>query len=152
MRNVCVGLALVAVSGCAGGGDCGQTWAQWAEGATHRSYACSRGQLPLALLDDVVIDPFVAQEVAEADGDLIIHYPSPLVVDHDLYMEIKGGSYLSCSPPQSGTPAGCGPPWTWASETWNETHFTIANDGKLARDWSFASDWKPMPLAGFEPL
>jgi len=38
------------------------------------------------------------------------------------------------------------------SEIWSEQHFTIAPNGALALQWSFDSDWKPEPQAGFEPM
>ena len=129
---------------------CGD-WPQWGRDPAHQGRTCAAGQNAAALLDDIVYDPFVAAESADGDG-LIVHYQTPLIAGDDLYMEEKSGTYTACDPPGSGTPAGCGPPATWATETWNEVHYDISEQGKLTRRWSFASDWKPEPFYGFEPV
>jgi outer membrane protein assembly factor BamB len=132
-------------------------WMQWGQSSTHQGNVCSVGEPATQLLDDVVYDPFIAQESAESFGDIPIHYQTPLIADDDLYMEVKSGTYVSCNPPGSGFPAGCGnpnpdSPGTWPSEIWNEVHFKIADHGKLTRDWTFPSDWKPEPIFDFEPV
>jgi hypothetical protein len=126
-------------------------WKQWGQNSEHLGNVCSAGQPATTLLDDVVIDPFVPQEAADGNG-LIVHYQTPLISDDDVYVEAKSGNYLQCTSPGSGTPAGCGPPSTWALEIWNEVHYKIADNGKLTKDWSFQSDWKPEPFYGFEPV
>src|SRR5262245_28155967 len=96
--------AVVAVLAFAAGCDdppCGD-WLQWGADPTHQSHSCVIAQRPQRLLDDIVFDPFVAQELAEAKGSLVIHYQSPLLDGDDLYMEVKSGTYLSCDPPGSG--------------------------------------------------
>jgi outer membrane protein assembly factor BamB len=127
-------------------------WTQWGQSAEHQSNVCSTGQPTMAVLDDVVYDPFVAQETAEFGDGLAIHYQSPLIADDDVYMEVKGGTYFACNPPGSGMPAGCGIPGAWQFEVWNENHYKVSEKGKLTPQWSFTSDWKPVPIAFFEPV
>jgi len=129
---------------------CGD-WPQWGRDASHEGRTCAVGQKAAELLDDIVFDPFVPAEAADGDG-LIVHYQTPLIADDDLYMEVKSGTYTACDPPGSGTPDGCGPPATWATEVWNEVRYEISDAGKLTKKWSFASDWKPEPFYGFEPV
>src|SRR6202042_3043302 len=95
-------------------------------------------------------DPF-AEQVAADNFGIVVHYQVPLIVGDDLYMEVKSGTYVPCDPPGSGLPAGCGSA-SWDLEGWNEVHYKIGADGKLTRGWTFASDWKPEPPAGFEPV
>jgi hypothetical protein len=126
-------------------------WKQWGQNSGHQGNVCSAGQPATTMLDDVVIDPFVPGEAADGDG-LIVHYQTPLIADDDVYVETKSGNYFACNPPGSGMPDGCGPPKTWKFEIWNEVHYKIADNGKLTKDWSFESDWKPEPFYGFEPV
>ena len=54
---------------------------------------------PLGLkLADIVYDRFVAEEKAEAFGDLTVHYQVPLVDGESFYMELKTGTYPACTP------------------------------------------------------
>jgi len=46
-------------------------WHQWGNNASHDGTSCVRGQPLAAMLSDMVYDPFIAQEVADAKGDLI---------------------------------------------------------------------------------
>jgi hypothetical protein len=66
-------------------------------------------------------------------------------------MEVKTGNYIACDPPGSGLPAGCGI-YSQNLQVWNEVHFKIGSDGKLTKDWTFTSDWKPEPPYDFEPV
>jgi hypothetical protein len=106
-------------------------------------------------LASVVYDPFVAQEQAEAGGELLAHYQATLVDGNDVYMEVKAGTYPSCSPAgswQSGAPCG---PNAWDQLTWNVSRSTWVS-GSLNQVWLYASSWKPAPngqgLSGWEPV
>src|SRR5262249_15052656 len=95
-------------------------------------------------------------EKAEAEGDLLAHYAAPIIAGDDLYLEVKSGQYISCSPPGSGrlgASSNCGPN-AWGSQTWNVKRFHWEN-GSLVEKWTFASSWKPVPAglaSGWEPV
>jgi len=132
-------------------------WGQWGADPEHEGDVNVAGQTPTQQLADIVYDPFVSDEQADAagDGDLTVHYQAPLTDGNDVYMVTKTGSYNSCNPPtawESGTVCG---PNDWSSEVWNEARFSWIN-GTLTQVWAFASDWKPEPngsgLEGWEPV
>ena len=134
------------------GGRC--EWRQWGQSFAHDGQVCARGQEPLRELEHVTIDPFVAQEQAESSGSLVVHYQVPLL-DRRGYVFVlqKAGIYVSCDPPGSGQPAPCG--WNaMGTQVWTETAFRW-RQGRLVQQWSFASDWKPVPgrfVSGWEPM
>lgn len=156
------GLMVVAWSALhAVGIDANPVWPQWGRTALHNSSLQIVGQSPQAQLANIVYDPFVAQEKAEAGGDLLVHYQSPLVDGPLVFMEAKTGTYVSCDPPGSGQPYPCGPD-AWNNQIWNEQAF-IWRNGVLTKLWNFQSDWKPEPntdqggqnqdgLFGWEPV
>jgi hypothetical protein len=116
-------------------------WPQWGQSPDHAGSVCVAGQAPAHILATVEVDPFGVDETAD-DGDLLVHYQVPLVVDDDVYVLQKGGSFTApCPNPDAGAEAGC---YSWDSQTWSESHFSWSG-GKLKRQWSFASDWKPVP-------
>src|SRR5215472_3731406 len=132
-------------------------WPQWARTPQHTGASPVVGQSPDVQLADITFDPFVAQEQAESGGDLLAHYQAPLVDGNNVFIEYKTGVYVSCQPPGSGRPAPCGPN-DWATQIWNERAFSWQN-GALAEQWNFESDWKPEPnggaassLQGWEPV
>jgi hypothetical protein len=135
-------------------------WPQWGAGPQHQGMVGVAAQSAVSQLADIVYDPFVAQEQAEnagagGDGDLTVHYQSPLTDGNDVYMMTKTGTYISCNPAGAwSTGAACGPN-TWSSEWWNEVRFTWMNGG-LVPVWTFATDWTPEPngsgLHGWEPV
>src|SRR5438067_9466738 len=108
-------------------------WPQWAHDQQHTGAVNVAGQNLNAVLADIVYDPFVAQEKApeNGDGDLLIHYQTPLVDGNNVYMEFKTGTYTSIT--------------TWESQTWNEKKLSWVG-GNLVEQWSFQSDWKPVPF------
>ena len=130
-------------------------WAQWGGNPQHDGAVAVVGQDITSQLADIVYDPFVAAEQAEFGGNLVAHYPAPIVDGNDVYQLIKTGSYVSC--PTAGDWRGgaqCGPN-AWQSQIWNQARYTwIA--GALTQIWIFASDWKPEPngsaLGGWEPV
>jgi outer membrane protein assembly factor BamB len=133
--------------------DC-SAWRQWGNNAAHDGASCVHGQPLRGQLSGMAYDPFLSQEVVDARGVLIVHYQTPLIDGDDLYMMAKQGTYTPCKVATDGTPS-CGEPdelYRLNSQIWSEQHFTIAPDGKLALQWSYDSDWKPEPQAGFEPV
>jgi hypothetical protein len=129
-------------------------WPQWGRTPGHGASAAGPAQPLGTILSDFVYDPFVPAATAEAHGNLLAHYPVPLLDGGDVYMETKTGTYVSCSPPGSGQPAPCGPD-AWDRQIWNvqKLHWT---SGALSPVWRFETDWKPEPnaghLAGWEPV
>src|SRR2546423_7387648 len=108
-------------------------WPQWAHDQQHTGRINVAGQNLNNVLADIVYDPFVEQEKApdSGDGDLLVHYQTPLVDGNDVYMEFKSGTYTSIT--------------TWESQTWNEKKLSWVG-GQLTEQWSFQSDWKPVPF------
>lgn len=117
------------------------SWPQWARDPRHTGSINVAGQNLNHVLADIVYDPFVDQEKApeNGDGDLLVHYQTPLVDGNDVYMEFKSGTYTSIT--------------TWESQTWNEKKLSWVN-GQLVVQWGFQSDWKPVPFGspGWEPV
>jgi len=134
-------------------------WTQWGQGPQHQGQVCVPGQSPDRLLARIAYDPLSGLEGAEAvaPGDppeLIIHYPSPLTVEDEVYLVVKGGDYLSCEPPGSGSLAdggACGND-TRSRLSWSLKAYRWAGDSLVER-WTYPSDWKPLPasLAPWEP-
>jgi outer membrane protein assembly factor BamB len=128
-------------------------WRQWGNNASHDGASCVSGQPLRTALSSTVYDPFLADEVADARGDLLVHYQAPLIDGDDLYMMTKHGSYTPCHRDSSGP--SCGDPdelHRLDSQVWAEQRFAISPAGALALQWSFDSDWKPVPGIGFEPV
>jgi outer membrane protein assembly factor BamB len=132
--------------------DCA-SWRQWGNTASHAGVSCVRGQRLHTMLADTVYDPFLAQEVADAFGDLIVHYQTPLLDGDDLYMMTKQGTYTPCHVTANGPSCfEADELYRLDSQIWGEQAFRISAGGALALQWSFDSDWKPEPGTVFEPV
>jgi hypothetical protein len=129
-----------------------QDWPQWGGGPSHAGSTAAVAQPIQTILADVVYDPFVEAEKAEFFGNLVVHYPVPLVEGNDVYMTFKTGSYIRCNPPGSGAPVPCGNT-AWDSQIWNVKKLTWQS-GVLTEVWTFQSDWKPesADLVAWEPV
>src|SRR6266566_1257668 len=116
-------------------------WPQWGHDPQHTGTVNVAGQNLNTILANIVYDPFVDQEKApeNGDGDLLVHYQTPLVDGNDVYMEFKTGTYTSIT--------------TWETQIWNEKKLSWVA-GNLVEQWSFQSDWKPVPYgsASWEPV
>ncbi|HBB89082.1 MAG TPA: hypothetical protein DC047_15865 [Blastocatellia bacterium] len=108
-------------------------WPQWGHDQKHTGTSTATGQNLNRILADVIYDPFVEQEKApeNGDGDLLVHYQTPLVDGNDVFMEFKSGTYTSMT--------------TWESQTWNEKKLSWSGNN-LVTQWNFESDWKPVPF------
>ena len=108
-------------------------WPQWGHDQVHTGASTETGQNLNTILADIVYDPFVEQEKApgNGDGDLLVHYQTPLVDGNDVFMEFKTGTYTSLV--------------TWETQTWNEKRLRWMG-GNLVEQWNFQSDWKPVPF------
>lgn len=129
-----------------------QDWPQWGGGPGHAGSTAAVAQPLQKILANIVYDPFVEAEKAEANDNLDVHYAVPLVEGNDVYMTFKTGSYVPCNPPGSGVPVPCGST-AWDSQIWNVKKLTWQS-GVLTEVWTFQSDWKPEPvdLAVWEPV
>ncbi|TCO52290.1 hypothetical protein [Actinocrispum wychmicini] len=124
----------------------GCDWTQWGQSAAHNGRTCARGQHDLRLLSRFVVDPFADQENTE-NGGISVHYPVPLVdTAGNVFALKKGGSYVSCDPPGSGTPEPCGmDPANLNRMTWSLQAYHWRHD-QLVPTWTFTSDWKPTQM------
>ena len=119
----------------------GGAWPEWGHDSSHTGATNVAGQNLNTILANIVYDPFVDQEKApeNGDGDLLVHYQTPLVDGNDVYMEFKTGTYTSIT--------------TWETQIWNEKKLSWVG-GNLVEQWSFQSDWKPVPFGSpsWEPV
>ncbi len=102
-----------------------QSWPQWAQNQQHTGFLNVAGQNPNRILANIVYDPLVPQEQALNEGELLVHYETPLVDGNDVYMESKAGSYTKGA---------------YNTETWHQNKFSWVN-GQLTNIWTFDSDW-----------
>ena len=114
-------------------------WHQWGGGARHNGTLAVFGQSLRTAMADIVYDPFVPQERAEAGGTLLVHYQTPLSDGNEVFMEVKGGTYVNRA--------------TRHTQTWSIRKFEWVAD-QLVERWTTESDWKPVPAGttGFEPV
>jgi outer membrane protein assembly factor BamB len=110
-----------------------QGWMQWGGNARHESAVAASGQRLDRIEAEVVIDPFVIPEKTLAGGNLLTHYPVPLVDGDDLFLILKGGSFSDFQ--------------HRSTQTWS-VHALRRNGLDFASRWTFASDWKPVPTPG----
>jgi hypothetical protein len=87
----------------------------------------------LRVLADVEIDPNASANFNE-NGDVLVHYAAPIPDGSSVYTELKQGGYTHLA--------------AWESQSWGIRRWDW-RDGTLAETWSFQSDWKPVPYAGF---
>ena len=107
-------------------------WPQWGQNPQHTGEVSWNGQNLNQILEDIVYDPFVADEMAENGGNLLVHYQVPIVDGNDVYMEFKAGNFTHIE--------------TWETQDWLEKKLTWQG-GQLVEVWSHTSDWKPVPFA-----
>lgn len=130
-------------------------WEQWGGSPGHVGAACKEVKSLDRITAHMTFDPFLDQELADAvvqqgAADLFTHFQTPLLVDNNVYMEFKAGTYTSCASVPAGAPCGSR---AWNSQVWTERAFHWSH-GELVHDWTFESDWKPEPgqLAAWEPV
>jgi len=147
-------LAVLAILSAAAGASKGADWPQWGRDPGHGAASPVPAQPLGAILADYVYDPFVPLAQREAGGDLLAHYPVPLIDGPDVYMETKTVEYIPCNPPGSRKPAPCGAD-AWDRQIWNVAKLSW-QAGALRTVWTFATDWKPPAdqshFGGWEPV
>jgi outer membrane protein assembly factor BamB len=107
-------------------------WPQWGRTPQHGGTTAAVGQPLQTILAQVVYDPFAELKKAESDDDLLAHYAVPLVEGADVYMTFEAGTYQGFG--------------AWDSEVWQVRKLRWSGP-RLETVWTFATDWKPMPLA-----
>ncbi|MEP6993898.1 MAG: hypothetical protein ABI968_05195 [Acidobacteriota bacterium] len=112
-------------------------WPQWGNNPQHTGAASAAGQPLQAILTDFAYDPFVEDEKAATGGELLGHFPVPLVDGPDVYMIFKSGVFTGQG--------------NWFSQIWNVQKLRW-NGGRLEPEWVFVSDWTPVPLTYWEPV
>jgi hypothetical protein len=155
MGSLLTGVVMLFAPRAHAGGDAARavcTWDQWGGGADHGGAVCAAAQAPTRELAHIVFDPFEFQEIAEAGGDLLVHYQTPLTdAEDNFYMLQKAGTYVACDPPGIKAP-GCGRDRANVlREVWTEKAYHFRPDGSVQDRWTFTSDWKPIP-AGLEQM
>lgn len=142
-----VGGSLLAIGTTVTGSAAGPStnWDQWGQNPQHQGFVSVTGQALTSELANIVYDPFVPAEQADAGGDLLAHYQATILHEEDAYMMFKTGFYTADSGANTAT--------HWNSQVWNERRLHWEN-GELVTKWNFASDWKPEPadLAAWEPV
>jgi hypothetical protein len=126
----------------------GQSWPQWGQNSRHTGSVTVTGQSADRILTTVNTDPFVPQKVNDSGGDLLAHYPSPIVDGNDVFLMLEGGMYVPCS---DGLGSPCGPA-AWNSLTWSVQRYQWSGAGTLDLQWTFTTDWLPEPGVGWEPV
>ena len=126
---------------------CAQGWSQWGQNARHTGSVNIIGQRAERILSTLIIDPWVPAKVDDSGGDLLAHYPSPVVDGQDVFLILEGGQYVSCT--LAVTPCGAD---AWGSLRWSVQRFTWSDQGALEPRWTFATDWAPVPQVGWEPV
>jgi outer membrane protein assembly factor BamB len=102
-------------------------WSQFGGNARHTSSAALPAQPLVRVLADVTDDPFVPDEIQ--NGDLLVHYPVPLLDGDDVFMSVKEQVFIGPSFPIPG--------WSVHRLHWE--------NGQLVEKWSTRTDWKPVP-------
>ena len=115
-------------------------WSQIGANPKHTGSVPVAAQPLLHLLSDITYDPFVPQEQASANGNLLVHYQVPLIDGDDVFMAFKSGQFTS--------------PDHWETQIWS-IHGLRWQNGALVDRWIATSDWKPVPALGaarWEPV
>src|SRR5262245_14778983 len=86
-------------------------WGQWGQNPQPQSTVNVAGQTGSTIFANVVYDPFVDKETQGpyAEGDLLVHYQTPLLDDNEVYMEFKTGQFSNIK--------------NWQVQTWGERKY-----------------------------
>ena len=124
-----------------------QSWGQWGQNSRHTGSVSVTGQPADKILSTLIIDPWVPQKVDDSGGDLLAHYPSPVVDGNDVFLMLERGHYASCT--AGAQPCG---PSAWNLLKWSVQRYSWSDQGTLDPQWIFDTDWTPVPGVGWEPV
>src|SRR6185503_1982731 len=96
-------------------------WTQWGKNPQHTGFINIDAQSFDALLADKIYDPNAAASAADQDGDLLVHYQTPLTDADDVFMEFKSGTFTTLQ--------------HWETQTWNQKRLHWEN-GQLVEKWN----------------
>jgi hypothetical protein len=105
-------------------------WPQWGRTPQHGGGSPVSAQAAPVILAQIVYDPFV-DNIKYDTGDLVAHYPVPLVLGSDIYMMFKTGNWSLFG--------------DWSTITWTVRKLRRTEAG-FQTVWTFVSDWKPEPV------
>lgn len=116
-----------------------QSWPQWGADAQHRSATPVIARRIDRIEQEITIDPLASTMQSLAGGDLLAHYPVPLVDGNDVITIRKSGTLMSLG--------------QRATEVWSVVDMRRSG-GQLVTRWVYTSDWKPVPYgsASWEPV
>jgi hypothetical protein len=109
-----------------------QTWPQWGANSQHSGNTAVAGQRLQRIESEMVLDPFVEGKKAFGGGTLLTHYPVPLVDRDEVVVVIRSGEFSTLFTPET--------------QIWNVTSLRHNPAGELITRWSYATDWKPVPM------
>ena len=124
-----------------------QGWSQWGQNSRHTGSVNVVGQSADRILSTLIIDPWAPRKVDDGGGDLLAHYPSPVVDGQDVFLMLEGGRYAACA--DGADP--CGPD-AWNLLQWSVQRHSWSDQGTLDPQWAFVTDWTPVPGVGWEPV
>ncbi|HEY3742487.1 MAG TPA: hypothetical protein VGL53_21710 [Bryobacteraceae bacterium] len=125
-----------------------QGWTQWGQNSKHTGYSGTAGQSADQILASIAIDPWAASKIDDNGGELLTHYPSPVIDGNDVFLMLEGGTYTACN--SGATPCGAG---AWNTLTWSVRRFSWSGAGdSLDPQWTFTTDWVPEPGISWEPV
>ncbi len=108
-------------------------WWQWGRTAQHQSASPVIGDRLTRIQAEMVLDPLALAAKSQVGGSLLVHYPVPLIDGDDLFVLEKSGFFSSLA--------------TRETQNWNVKRLRTTG-GRLSPQWTFASDWKPVPSGG----
>src|SRR5947207_1999156 len=109
-----------------------QDWPQWGRTPQHDGATTAAANRLDRIEARIVIDPLIDDEKAFDDGEVLIHYPVPLIDGDDLYLLEKGGAFTTHELART--------------QVWNVKNVRRTSAGYVTR-WIFKSDWFPVPTA-----
>lgn len=114
-------------------------WFQWGRTGSHEGASPVVGQTLAKIEAEVILDKFVDQKKAAAFGNLLVHYPAPLVDGKDVFLVFKTGTFVSAGNRET--------------QTWNVRNMRYEG-ATLQTRWEYTTDWKPITfmLASWEPV
>jgi hypothetical protein len=142
-----VGLWVFALGALLSARGLAQGWPQWGQNSRHSGNTSVAGQSADQILATITIDPWVPNKIDDDGGDLLAHYPSPVIDGNDVFLMLEGGAYTVCT--FGVSPCGIN---AWNTLNWSVQRFSWSGAGTLDPVWTFTTDWVPEPGLIWEPV